>query len=83
MLFMFCSRLKERIVTGDLAERAPRSFAFGPFVLIPERQLLLKGEAPVLGTRALAPAHDHDRASRTPMARHRWRWVLFSRFRCR
>ena len=50
---MFCSRLKERIVTGDLAERAPRSFAFGPFVLIPERQLLLKGEAPVFG--GLAP----------------------------
>lgn len=41
-------------MTGDLAERAPRSFAFGPFVLIPERQLLLKGEAPVrIGSRAL------------------------------
>jgi predicted ATPase/DNA-binding winged helix-turn-helix (wHTH) protein len=41
-------------VTGDLAERAPRSFAFGPFVLVPERQLLLQGEAPVrIGGRAL------------------------------
>ena len=41
-------------MTGDLAERPPRSFAFGPFVLIPERQLLLKGEAPVrIGSRAL------------------------------
>ena len=41
-------------MTSDLAERPPRSFAFGPFVLIPERQLLLKGEAPVrIGSRAL------------------------------
>ena len=41
-------------MTGDLAERPPRSFAFGPFVLIPERQLLLKDEAPVrIGSRAL------------------------------
>jgi predicted ATPase/DNA-binding winged helix-turn-helix (wHTH) protein len=41
-------------VTGDLAKRAPRSFAFGPFMLVPERQLLLKGEAPVrIGSRAL------------------------------
>ena len=41
-------------MTGDLAERPPRSFAFGPFVLIPERQLLLQGEAPVrIGGRAL------------------------------
>jgi predicted ATPase/DNA-binding winged helix-turn-helix (wHTH) protein len=41
-------------VTGDLAEQALRSFAFGPFVLMPERQLLLKGEAPVrIGGRAL------------------------------
>ena len=41
-------------MTGDLAERPPRSFAFGPFVLIPERQLLLKDEAPVrIGGRAL------------------------------
>jgi hypothetical protein len=48
---MFCSRQKERIVTGDLAERTPRSFAFGPFVLVPERQLLLKGDVPVRITR--------------------------------
>jgi hypothetical protein len=41
-------------VTGDLAKGAPRSFAFGPFVLVPERQLLLKGGAPVrIGSRAL------------------------------
>src|SRR5262245_8655835 len=47
-------RLRGRIVTGDLAERAPRSFGFGPFMLIPERQLLLKDEAPVrIGGRAL------------------------------
>jgi hypothetical protein len=53
-IYSFCSRLEERIVTGDLAERAPRSFAFGPFVLFPERQLLLKDEAPVrIGGRAL------------------------------
>ncbi|WP_342241131.1 ATP-binding protein [Inquilinus sp. OTU3971] len=41
-------------MTSDLAERPPRSFTFGPFVLIPERQLLLQGEAPVrVGGRAL------------------------------
>lgn len=41
-------------MTGNLAERPTRSFAFGPFVLIPERQLLLKGEAPVrIGSRAM------------------------------
>lgn len=41
-------------MTGDLAEWPTRSFAFGPFVLIPERQLLLKGEVPVrIGGRAL------------------------------
>jgi predicted ATPase/DNA-binding winged helix-turn-helix (wHTH) protein len=44
----------EGVVTGDLAERAARSFAFGPFTLIPARQLLLKGETPVrIGSRAL------------------------------
>ena len=50
-----CSRkLQGRLVTGDLAEWPTRSFAFGPFVLIPERQLLLKGEVPVrIGGRAL------------------------------
>ena len=33
---------------------APRCFSFGPFVLIPERQLLLKEGSPVrVGTRAL------------------------------
>ncbi|MET0411944.1 MAG: transcriptional regulator, partial [Polyangiaceae bacterium] len=32
----------------------PRSFAFGPFVLIPEHHLLLEGEAPVrIGGRAM------------------------------
>jgi predicted ATPase/DNA-binding winged helix-turn-helix (wHTH) protein len=41
-------------VTGEQVERAPRSFAFGPFTLIPERQLLLEGEVPVrIGSRAL------------------------------
>jgi predicted ATPase/DNA-binding winged helix-turn-helix (wHTH) protein len=35
-------------------EAGPRSFAFGPFVLSPERQSLLQGEAPVrIGGRAL------------------------------
>ncbi len=42
------------MVTRDLAERAPRSFVFGPFVLVPERQLLLHGETSVrIGGRAL------------------------------
>jgi DNA-binding winged helix-turn-helix (wHTH) protein len=35
-------------------EKGPRTFVFGPFMLIPERQLLLNGEAPVrIGSRAL------------------------------
>lgn len=39
---------------SDLAGRPPRSFSFGPFVLIPERQLLLQDETPVrIGGRAL------------------------------
>lgn len=45
---------KERNVTSDLAERSPRSFAFGPFVLHPARHLLLQDERPVrIGSRAL------------------------------
>ncbi|WP_431324309.1 ATP-binding protein [Rhizobium sp. YTU87027] len=41
-------------MTSDLAERLSRSFSFGPFVLVPERQLLLQGDAPVrIGGRAL------------------------------
>jgi DNA-binding winged helix-turn-helix (wHTH) protein len=37
-----------------LVEKGPRTFVFGPFMLIPERQLLLNGEAPVrIGSRAL------------------------------
>lgn len=33
---------------------SPRAFSFGPFLLIPERQLLLRGERPVrIGCRAL------------------------------
>jgi predicted ATPase/DNA-binding winged helix-turn-helix (wHTH) protein len=45
---------KEEVVTRNFAEGAARSFAFGPFVLIPERQLLLQGEARVrIGGRAL------------------------------
>lgn len=38
----------------NLAERAPTSFSFGPFTLVPNRQLLLQGEVPVrIGGRAL------------------------------
>jgi predicted ATPase/DNA-binding winged helix-turn-helix (wHTH) protein len=41
-------------VTSDLADAPPRTFAFGSFVLIPERQVLLENEAPVrVGGRAL------------------------------
>ncbi|MBB3409903.1 putative ATPase/DNA-binding winged helix-turn-helix (wHTH) protein [Rhizobium sp. BK316] len=41
-------------MTSDLDERPSRSFSFGPFVLIPDRQLLLQGDAPVrIGGRAL------------------------------
>lgn len=42
------------MVTGNPAEAAQRSYSFGPFVLIPERQLLVEGEKPVrIGGRAL------------------------------
>jgi predicted ATPase/DNA-binding winged helix-turn-helix (wHTH) protein len=53
--FVLRAEVKEgRAVTSDLAERPPRSFVFGPFVLIPGRQMLLKGDAPVrIGSRAL------------------------------
>ena len=38
----------------NLAERALTSFSFGPFTLVPSRQLLLQGEVPVrIGGRAL------------------------------
>lgn len=41
-------------VKSALAAHPSRSFAFGPFVLVPERQLLLRGEKPVrIGGRAL------------------------------
>jgi predicted ATPase/DNA-binding winged helix-turn-helix (wHTH) protein len=41
-------------VKRDSGQRLPRSFTFGPFVLIPERQLLLKEGTPVrIGSRAL------------------------------
>lgn len=41
-------------MTGALAEGFQRSYSFGPFVLIPERQLLVEGEKPVrIGGRAL------------------------------
>jgi predicted ATPase/DNA-binding winged helix-turn-helix (wHTH) protein len=54
MLFLFRSPQKELFVTGNFAERTPRSFGFGPFLLVPERQLLLNGEVPVrIGGRAL------------------------------
>lgn len=41
-------------MTGNLAQPAVRSYAFGDFRLFPERQLLLRGETPVrIGGRAL------------------------------
>ena len=41
-------------MTTHKVEQLPRSFAFDTFVLIPERQLLLRGETPVrIGGRAL------------------------------
>jgi predicted ATPase/DNA-binding winged helix-turn-helix (wHTH) protein len=56
---LFVAKIEESLSTGktvtdDLVQRRARSFAFGPFVLIPERQLLLKNEAAVrIGGRAL------------------------------
>jgi predicted ATPase/DNA-binding winged helix-turn-helix (wHTH) protein len=42
------------MLTGAIAEPPPRSFSFGPFVLIPERQLLTAHGAPAaVGGRAL------------------------------
>ncbi|MCY0987198.1 winged helix-turn-helix domain-containing protein, partial [Nannocystis sp. ILAH1] len=39
---------------SDVASRASRSFAFGPFLLVPEQQLLLRNQQPVrIGGRAL------------------------------
>lgn len=50
---MACTNRISSVITEPTG-RAARSFAFGPFVLIPERQLLLQGDAPVrLGGRAL------------------------------
>jgi DNA-binding winged helix-turn-helix (wHTH) protein len=41
-------------VTSDLERRQPRSFSFGPFVLVPDRQALLRGDVQLrLGGRAL------------------------------
>jgi DNA-binding winged helix-turn-helix (wHTH) protein len=41
-------------MTGDLARRPERFYAFGPFRLMPERQLLMRGETPIrIGSRAL------------------------------
>ena len=41
-------------MTSEIGDGAARSFLFGSFVLIPERQLLLDGEVPVrIGGRAL------------------------------
>lgn len=41
-------------MADDHAELMTRSFAFGPFLLLPERQLLLENETPVrIGNRAL------------------------------
>src|SRR5687768_12511788 len=45
---------QECAVPGAPPECSGRSFAFGPFTLVPERQLLLRGDAPVrIGGRAL------------------------------
>ena len=53
MILTFCNK-GERLVTGDINLRTPRSFAFGTFLLIPERKLLLQGNKPVrIGGRAL------------------------------
>jgi predicted ATPase/DNA-binding winged helix-turn-helix (wHTH) protein len=42
------------LVTGKLADLASRSYTFGPFVLMPARQLLTKNDASVrIGSRAL------------------------------
>src|SRR5690349_3529755 len=39
---------------GDLAHQEQRVFAFGPFLLVPERQLLMRDDVPVrIGSRAL------------------------------
>jgi len=47
-------RSSERLSDFDQAASAQRSFAFGPFLLRPEQQLLLKREVPVrIGGRAL------------------------------
>ena len=47
------TRALEHASNFDQAVLAQRSFAFGPFLLRPEQQLLLKGEAPVkIGGRA-------------------------------
>src|SRR5262245_27373896 len=38
----------------DFTQRSPRSFAFGPYVLVPEHQLLMRGDSPIrIGGRAL------------------------------
>src|SRR5919198_618315 len=42
------------LVMSDVVHGAARSFAFGPFTLVPARQLLLRGDSPVrIGGRAL------------------------------
>ncbi|MET0411942.1 MAG: winged helix-turn-helix domain-containing protein [Polyangiaceae bacterium] len=41
-------------MADEVVQQRPRVFAFGPFVLIPERQLLLEGASPVrIGSREL------------------------------
>ena len=41
-------------MTSDLSQRPERTYAFGPFRLMPERQLLVRGEMPIrIGSRAL------------------------------
>jgi len=54
--FRFLAQKHEKStgMTSDLGDGAPRSFAFGTFVLVPERQLLLDNEVPVrIGGRGL------------------------------
>lgn len=47
-------RCDPRTVTSYLGQRPARSYVFGPFRLVPERQLLMRGDTPVsIGGRAL------------------------------
>src|SRR6185436_3464237 len=75
-------RKRNRFVTDPLAASAPRSFAFGPFMLIPERQLLLRGEVRIrIGGRALdiltlLVEHAGDVVSKRELLSHAWPDVI-------